>query len=283
MILSTDYLYTFVSTGEKTAMYTLKVMCDQLIEINSEGLTKVVRNAHYIQNLSNDKDRASQKGQQLSEEMGLEFRDNADFDLNEIRRNREKQSKEEKEAIERAIAEQQAFEVAEFERQIKENLILVGKYKGDTPEEVKEKDMSYLFWMSAQKDAYGPLGVSGKIVDNYLTLNNIHCPDFIGTEGQELKALVNIKGIYPIDGYYGVQYFFKTIEQDTGATLGFYTTSKKLLEKEIGDVIELTGIVKEHRYDKNGIKTTMLSKPKLVPELKVIAEKKPRKAKKLGM
>lgn len=70
-------LYTYVATGQKTAMYTLR----KFVELpNGTGGTL------HIQNLSIDKEKALVKGREISEELGVMFIDEIDFDLNKIQR-----------------------------------------------------------------------------------------------------------------------------------------------------------------------------------------------------
>lgn len=81
---------TFVSTGDKKKMYTLRVYgCTQ------HG----IYSAKYVQNLSIDKQKAVEKGRLLSAEMGLPFNEEIDFDLKEIeRKERAKQEEQAQEA-----------------------------------------------------------------------------------------------------------------------------------------------------------------------------------------
>lgn len=71
-------LYTYVATGEKTAMYTLR----KFVELpNGTG------GSLHIQNLSIDKEKAIEKGRGISAELGVTFIETIDFDLNQIVKN----------------------------------------------------------------------------------------------------------------------------------------------------------------------------------------------------
>lgn len=99
---------TFVSTGEKSKMYTLKVYGKVLLS------GEYVAAGKYIQNLSTDKVKAIEKGRELSEAMNLPFNDEVDFDLMEIERNHLRQ-KEQEEMEATATANSLAETVKEWE------------------------------------------------------------------------------------------------------------------------------------------------------------------------
>lgn len=73
---------TFIATGEKTKMYTLRKW-----GMFNNGY-RDFQGSLYIQNLSIDKEKAIKRGEEISEELGLEFDPEVDFELNEIERRR---------------------------------------------------------------------------------------------------------------------------------------------------------------------------------------------------
>lgn len=71
---------TFIATGEKTRMYTLRKW-----GTFNNGY-KDFKGSLYVQNLSIDKEKAVEKGEEISKELGLPFDSEIDFELNEIER-----------------------------------------------------------------------------------------------------------------------------------------------------------------------------------------------------
>lgn len=89
MKISFTEMNTFVSTGDKKKMYTLRVF----------GVTQHgIYSAKYIQNLSIDKEKAIEKGRAISEKMGLPFNEEIDFDLKEIERKKRQEEEEQAQA-----------------------------------------------------------------------------------------------------------------------------------------------------------------------------------------
>jgi hypothetical protein len=279
MIINSEYLYAYISTGDKTALYTLRVMSDDLVQLGYEK--RIIRNSHFIQILSNDKDKASRKGRELAEELGVPFKDNADFDLKEIKRQRDALSQEKRLAYEKALEEKAQRERQIVEEQIKNNVFLIGKYAGETPEYVNQENQPYLFWMATNHDANGLLGVSGKIASKFIEDYDITPPDYLGKEGDIIQLKVKINDSFAVQGIYGTQWLFKTRDVETGSSVIFYTTSQKFLDKKVGDVVELSGVVKTHQEDKVGLKNTLLSSIKYIPSAEELAQKNSKKKTKI--
>lgn len=78
--MSFEAVKTFIATGQQTKMYTLR----KWGKFNNG--TNEFYGSLYVQNLSIDKERAVEKGQKISDALGLEFESEIDFELNEIER-----------------------------------------------------------------------------------------------------------------------------------------------------------------------------------------------------
>lgn len=80
---------TFISTGDKKSMYTLRKWG---VLIKDDGQEEM--NSLFIQNLATDKERALQKGRLLSQKYDVPFTEEIDFDLNEIQRMQREEEEE---------------------------------------------------------------------------------------------------------------------------------------------------------------------------------------------
>ncbi|MDV7393748.1 hypothetical protein RZS08_20390, partial [Arthrospira platensis SPKY1] len=107
--------------------------------------------------MSNDKATAEEKAEYLSVQIGVPFKGNAEFDLNEIRRRKSEEVAAQREAVERAIKEAEEKLQAEYVRSMQEGVLLCGKYCGMSPSEVE--DIDYLRWMASQIDLDAPEGL----------------------------------------------------------------------------------------------------------------------------
>lgn len=259
-LADTKSLYTFISTGDKTAMYTLRVMCLCTVTVGGENF-KEMRD-YYIQNLSTEKDKAEQKAGELSALLNLEFRGNADFDLSEIRRNRDSMAAEKREAAERAHNERLAAWDAERSEQLKAGMFLVGKYVGSTPADVAAIDLGYVLWIAKEVDASGKLGISARIAAEWIEANNIQAPGYIGEVNATIEVTATLKRVFWTQGQFPTLMHIATA--DSGEEIVFFSVAKAFKEIEIGQRFCIRGMVKDQREGWGGSKQTVIGKPKLI-------------------
>lgn len=266
--MSEKILYGFISTGDKIAMYTLRLMYEvPVYQKDCEGrgyLAGYTHKDYYVKNLSNDKAKAEAAAEDICKGYGVPFKGNAEFELNEIRRRRSEEVAAYREAAERATREFERRQAEEFERVIREGVILVGKYKGMTAAEIATVDLDYVIWMSTGdllEGARDPMTVSTRIAKAYLEANPPVIAGHIGVVGEALTAKVVVKSIRGFNGFYGTSWAFSCVAEG-GERISFFTTSKKLLELEEGEEFVLEGVVSEHgQY--NGFPQTVVKKPKI--------------------
>lgn len=258
-------LYTFISTGDKTAMYTLRVMCLCRVQVGEESFTEM--RDYYIQNLSNDKATAEAKAAEMSGMMQLPFKGNADFDLNEIRRNRDAQALEQREAAERAHNERLAAWAAERDEQIQAGVFIMGKHTGKTAAEVATDDLGYLFWLAGEIEASGKLGICAKIAADYIESTGIQLPGYVGTVDQPIELTLTLKRAFWTQGQYPTLMHIATTAQ--GNEIVFFSVAQGFKEIEIGQQFTITGTVKDQREGWGGTKQTVINKPKLPKAAKV--------------
>lgn len=252
-------LYTFLSTGDKTAMYTLRLMV-QVVDVRLGAFRK----DEFIAILSNDYQKAVDLAQARSQEIGVPFNLAAAFDLNEIKRNRENaKSEKEREALEQAIKIQEEAQ-ARYEADLKSGVLLVGKYKGRPLVEVAESDSDYIYYMAEKYNPESPvdaykatLAMCAQWADE-----NPKLQAFWGVVGETATATMQFIKRVAFDGAYGRSYgcFFRT---NDNAIVVFYTTAKAFLSLNEGDAVTLTGFIHKHDEKHNGDMLTVVKKAKL--------------------
>lgn len=254
-----ESLYTFLSTGDKTAMYTLRLMV-QVVDVRLGSFRK----DEFVAILSNDYQKAVELAQVRSQEIGVPFNLAAAFDLNEIKRNRENaKSEKEREALEQAIKIQEEAQ-ARYEADLIASILLIGKYKGRPIAEVAQTDSDYLHYMAGKYNPEAP-------VDAYKATfamcaqwaeENPKQQAFWGVVGETLTERMQFITRFAYDGAYGRSWgcFFRT---DNNATVVFYTTAKAFLALNEGDVVTLTGLIHKHDEKYNGDLITVVKKAKL--------------------
>lgn len=262
-VTDTKALYTFISTGDKVAMYTLRVMMKCRIQVGQDSFFEL--RDYYIQNLSNDKATAEAKAVQMSEMMQLEFKGNADFELNEIRRTRDAQALELRQAAERAHIERLAAWDAERTEQIQAGVFIMGKYTGKTAAEVAADDLGYLFWLAGEIEANGKLGICAKIAANYINETGVQLPGYVGEVGEPIELALTLKRVFWTQGQFPTLMHIATTPQ--GNEVVFFSVAQGFKEIEIGQSFTITGTVKDQREGYNGQKQTIINKPKL-PKVK---------------
>ena len=269
-IANSEAKYTFISTGDKVAMYTLRVMCLDTVQWGAESFKEM--NHYYIQNLSNDKDTAESKAVEMSALMGLPFKGNADFELNEIRRVRDAEATAKREASERAYAERVAAWEAEKVEQIQAGVFILGKHTGLTAAEVAATDLGYLFWVAQQTDATGKMAVCVAIAANYIKETGVELPGYVGTVDQPIELTLTLKRVVWTQSQYPT--LMHTAQTPEGNEVIFYSVAQGFKEIEIGQTFTITGTVKEQREGWNGQKQTIINKPKLPKPAKPAKAKK---------
>lgn len=265
MVTDTKALYNFISTGDKTAMYTLRVMMMCRVQVGRESFNEM--RDYYIQNLSTDKATAEAKAVHMSELMDVPFKGNADFDLNEIRRNRDAQALEVRKAAERAHVERLAAWAAERDEQIQAGVFICGKYTGQTAAEVAAADVNYLFWMASEVEASGKLGVCAKIAADYIAANDVQRPGYVGEVDKPIEVTLTLNKAFWTQSQYPTLMHVCTTAN--GEEVVFYSVAQGFKEIEIGQQFTITGTVKEHRTGWGGGKQTIVNKPKLPKAAKV--------------
>jgi hypothetical protein len=260
MITDSTPLFGFISTGEKVAMYTLRIMFQH--KMFSAGETHYVTRPEFIKILSNDKAKAEAAAEYICNDYGVEFRGNAEFELNEIRRKRDEESKAAKEEFERAIQAKHDAEVAEFDRQVKESVFIVGKYTGKTAQEVYDLDLGYIFWLNDQDvEGISPFNANIKIAKEFVESTGVTKPGFVGVEGEPIELELTLKSVGCFQSMYGVNYVFTSYTKNN-EIVTFFSSAKKFLELENGDTYTITGTVKAHNV-RNDMKQTLINKPKM--------------------
>lgn len=261
-----DYneLYTFVSTGDKTAMYTLRVMC---FVKHSEGH---YMKDYYIRNLSTDKEKANVAARFFSEQMGLPLKSDAHFDLNEIKRRKS-------EEIEQARLHQERIEQERIEKQrienlekIEENVFLIGKYTGETPHEVAAAgDVQYIQWLANQAqdvndNYFDKFNISAIIAKKWVEENPLPESEFVGEVGVKSTFKVRINYVRCVQSFRSVTYLFH-MSDENGNVLKTFSTAKSMMDAPENEWITIQATVKQHDncpYENK--KVTMLKRPKVI-------------------
>lgn len=257
-IAKSEPKYTFISTGDKTAMYTLRVMC--LDTVVMFGESHKVLNHYYIQNLSTDKETAEAKAVEMSEAMGLPFKGNADFDLKEIRRTRDAEAKEKREAIEAARVQREKEWAEEREQLESDGVMLIGKYAGQTAAEIAKVDPGYLFWLADQIESGWKMGICAKIAAKYIAETGLEKPGFVGEVGENLTITLTLNRSGWTSGRFPTIRF--VCSDDMGRQIVFFSTAEKFKALRNGDQFTITGLVKEHS-EWCDQKQTIINRPKL--------------------
>lgn len=260
MIVESKAIYVYISTGEKTAMYTLRVMCEDKLVIGGE--TSFTFNSYYCKNLSNNKELAEEKAEAYAEAMGIPFKGDANFELNEIKRQRDALAKEKREALERAYQEKIEKEAAERAERVVEGIILVGKYEGQTAEMVWKQDKGYIWWLASMTGCQGKLGISADIAAKFIADNKIEQPGYVGIIGEELETTLTLRRCSWTSGQYPTLMWL--CEDEEGREVVFFSVAKAFKELDIGETFKVKGLVKDQRDGWNGNKQTILNKPKKV-------------------
>lgn len=254
-------LFTFISTGDKCAMYTLRIMMQY--QGHTCGEPYCFTDSEYVKNLSNDKAKAEHNAKEYSDLWNIPFKGNAEFELNEIRRSRDAEAAAKVAEYERIKAETIRHQEEEYDRVFNEGVMLTGKYTGKTIAEIIKIDPSYVFWMARQADGSKNIYTVGcELAAKYISDNKIESAGHIGQVGDVIEVDVLISRISPFEGFYGTSWVV-TCFDDEFRMITFFTTSKRILNNEIGTRVRIQGTVSEHG-EYQGYKQTMFKRPKIV-------------------
>lgn len=262
MIIESIPLYGFISTGDKVAMYTMRIMYKHVLQLGRERGTTT--RAEFVKILSNDKAKAETLAAEICADYGVPFKGNAEFELNEIRRQRDAEKAEKLAEIERIFQEKEAKEKEEFNRVVQDATFISGKYAGQTPDEVAKFDLPYIDWLNSETvDNRSTFAINIQIAKNYVEkIGGLNFGEFIGIIGDNVELALTLKKITSFQGTYGTQWVFCSVT-DSGDNVVFYSTSKKFLALEAGDKFKIVGLVKAHNKRGN-FNQTSINKPKLV-------------------
>ena len=253
-------LYGFISTGDKVAMYTLRIMYELPVHTNC-GLRMILKD-YFVQNLSNDRETAINKAIQILSEQDLELNSDADFDLNEIKRARSEERQEIEEAIKKAEIERKEKIDQFFLESVRSDVFLCGKYVGFNVNDVACKDIHYLFWLasqevSAQKSKFD---INIEIAKKYITNNNIELPGFVGSIGDEIQVELTLKSVYWTQGQFPTLCY--SCVTDDNKLVKFYSMAKAFKELKESEKFRVKAIVKHHN-EHNSNKVSILNKPRM--------------------
>lgn len=261
-------LYTFISTGDKTAMYTLRVMCEVYHPQGS------FLKDYYIRNLSTDRDTANQKAHYYSEQLSLPLKSDATFDLNEIKRRRKEELEEIRRIEEEAVRQRAEIVKMETVESLARNVFLVGRYRSLTANEVAiaYDDVQYLEWFANQasdlsEDYFDKFNISANIAKRWLEENPQPKSEYVGEVGERVKTRVQIKNTKTIESFRSTTFLFE-MEDEQRNILKTFSVAKSMVNAPKNEWITIEANIKKHEespYD-NFNKVTYLNRPKVVTE-----------------
>lgn len=248
--------HTFISTGAKTAMYTLREAGYFTTEYGTAYAD------FYITNLSNDKDTAIEKAAKISNEYDLPFRTDGElFSLNEIKRRAAEEVEAQRVAREKAEQEKIQQEQEFYEISLSEGMILVGKYAGRTIDEVVSITKGYIEWLSTQynEGAVSAFNVGAKLAHDWVKAN-VKDSEYVGTVGEKITVTGEVKTTRSVSGFYGTTRMV-VVATENGELVKLYSTAKAAYALREGDNVSITGKVKSHEKDyyNRDQKTTLLN------------------------
>lgn len=272
MITSINYdkpYFGFISTGELTRMYTLRIVYEAFEVV--DGILLTTTYPEYIRNLSTDYDKALEKAKGILAMMGVKFSDNGEFSLEEIRRRKSDDILREKEELEREekILEIERYKLfsSEVENYIGDGKIVGGKYNGMSVEEIADVDVGYIRWfLSAFKEAKSSAHFANWKMFNKWADDNLTESEWIGDIGDVVELNLTFNRCVPFQSSYGYNqtgwiHFF---EDENSNLIKTTSTSKFIMSLNEGDKIKVTATIKRHDVDRLDSKVTLIVKPKLV-------------------
>lgn len=255
-------LYGFISTGDKVAMYTLRVMCE--VNVVIQGCNRTILKDYFIQNLSNDRETAILKATQILAEQDLDLKNDPSFELNEIKRVRQ----EEKEELERAVKEAEERQKAQIEKyfveSIESDVFVTGMYTGHPVYDVAQNNLQYLFWLASHdvSEAKSKFDINVQIAKNYIEKNGLQKPGFVGEIGADVELELKLKSVHWTTGQFPT--LCHNCETLNGEIVRFYSVAKAFKNIEENEIFKIKGIVKHHTETLTGRLITVINKPKLV-------------------
>lgn len=257
-------LYGFISTGDKVALYTLRIM--SRVRMTIFGRSQFVLRDYYVKNLSNDKAKAENAAKTICDQLNIPFKGDASFELNEIKRQRDGEAAEKKAEYDRQQREYQEAQTERFQRQLAESVMLTGKYLGKSPAELVDLDLGYLFWIASEfNDDYltpnNLFQISASIAKKYVDENNIKPKGYVGEIDESIELTLTLKNVIRTNGQYP-SYCFKCNTPD-GYSIVFFSTAKAFLALQPGETFKVTAIVRNHS-EYNRVCSTVLTKQKIV-------------------
>lgn len=253
----------YISSGEKTKMYTLR---ENYLE-RHQGY--IIERDFYVRNLSTDPDKALQ----VARDLGYEVDSKPDFTLEEIRRN--KSEAEAKRYEEYRIAEQRERELRENQQidMIKAGLFPFGKYRSLGFEQAPESYIQY--WLKTDIEETNTVARS---LVNALEFNfpwilerierSSGNGEYFGEIKQRYQNLKGeIVGVAGFENFYGWQNVYNIL-LETGelavymgsAFIAYYDDERNDdVFGKVGDIITFAGTVKDHNEYKE-VKQTKLAR-----------------------
>lgn len=255
-------LFAFIGTGDKIAMYTLRVMNQYTSTYQGEQVTFV--DSEYVRNLSTNKAKAETLASEFADHNNLEFRGNAEFELNEIRRNRDEQNAIVAEARRLHLAKVEQDARDDYERVLNDGVFLSGKYKGLTPGQVFEVEPGYVFWFAKQSDSNKSLyTIDADLAAKFIADYNPQKPGHFGNIGDEVVIEVRFAKVSYFPNRFGGTSSVVTFYDSENRMITCFTTSKKLTDNEVGTKLKISGVISEHG-EYNDMPQTLIKKPKIV-------------------
>lgn len=255
-------LFAFISTGDKIAMYTLRVMNQYTSTYQGDQVTFV--DSEYVRNLSTNKAKAETLASEFADHNNLEFRGNAEFELNEIRRTRDAQTALVAEARAAHLAKIEKDARDDYERVMNDGVFLSGKYKGLTPSQVFELDPGYVFWFAKHSDSNKSMyTIDADLAAKFIADHNPQKPGHLGNIGDEVVIEVRFGRVSYFPNRFGGTSSVVTCYDSQNRMITFFTTAKKLTDNEVGSTFKVSGVVGEHG-EYNDMPQTILKKPKYV-------------------
>lgn len=270
MIIDFKPKNTFLSTGEKHGFYTLRIG-GVFTAVTFEGETYYYNGSEYCQNLSTEKEKAVQRGAEISDAMGLPFYADATFDLVEIQRISNEEATARREAEERFQAEREKAKQAEYDCIINEGVMTGGKYTGCTIEQIAAtpEGQDYLRWLArpinSDTNAFTKWDAMVQMALVWVKANPIKVSEWQGTVGNKhtftaiLTKKIWTNGRFP-------SCMFRFVDED-GNIFVTYSTSKGMTAINVWETATIEATVKEHENsyyeDDANNKVTMLNRPKV--------------------
>jgi hypothetical protein len=246
-------------------MYTLRAM------------KTVLKNGKRLQvdtywcNLSTDWELAVHKAKQESMSEGVPLENSKKFSLEEIKRQRDSERKaiaQEHAEKERALVAQQIKLLEEqTETSIAEGILLVGMYKGLNVDDVFKNDSPYVRFMASKIDSSMIMdkhGITCKICNEYVEKLEPLSLGHIGTVGETIEGFFTFfKRVY-FRSRYGSNSMHIFMDESVSEVI-LYTSAKKFLELEKGQMVNLSATVQEHRINHSlSTPQTIITKAKIL-------------------